>query len=162
MPAGFRRHLVGKTVINVFHCDITEIRFVGKLMTIRHFHKPTLIGCHLINTINLHRPLTPHILCHVIPTTGDRIVATASVTLLHHMYSTSLVSNQMIFCYYCATAVPCFDADGCVGYWNRQQDRHPACKNWVVGCWPGYLSGAKCSLAYGPTDATATHCLLFQ
>ena len=37
MPAGFRRHLVGKTFINVFHCDITEIRFVGKLMIIRTF-----------------------------------------------------------------------------------------------------------------------------
>jgi len=37
MPAGFRRHLVDKTVINVFHCDITKIRFVGKLMTIRTF-----------------------------------------------------------------------------------------------------------------------------
>ena len=35
MPAGFRRHLVGKTLINVFHCDITEIRFVGTLMIIR-------------------------------------------------------------------------------------------------------------------------------
>ena len=34
MPAGFRRHLVGKTLINVFHC---EIRFVGKLMIIRTF-----------------------------------------------------------------------------------------------------------------------------
>jgi len=32
MQTGFRRHLVGKTLINVFHCDITEIRFVGKLM----------------------------------------------------------------------------------------------------------------------------------
>ena len=32
MPAGFRRHLVGKTLINVFHCDIAEIRFVGKLV----------------------------------------------------------------------------------------------------------------------------------
>ena len=30
MPAGSRRHLVGKTLINVFHCDITEIRFVGR------------------------------------------------------------------------------------------------------------------------------------
>jgi len=35
-------------------------------------------------------------------------------------------------------------------------------KNWVVGCWHGYLSGAKCRLAYGPADATATHCLLLQ
>ena len=35
-------------------------------------------------------------------------------------------------------------------------------KNWVVGCWHGYLSGARCRLAYGPDDATATHCLLLQ
>ena len=34
-PAGFRRHLVGKALINVFlHCDIAEIRFVGKLAII--------------------------------------------------------------------------------------------------------------------------------
>jgi len=30
-------------------------------------------------------------------------------------------------------------------------------KIWVVGCWRGYLSGARCRLAYGPADATATH-----
>jgi len=30
------------------------------------------------------------------------------------------------------------------------------------GCWRGYLSGARCRLAYGPADATATHCLLLQ
>ena len=35
-------------------------------------------------------------------------------------------------------------------------------KNWVVGCWHGYLSGARCRLAYGPADATATHYLLLQ
>jgi len=29
-----------------------------------------------------------------------------------------------------------------------------------VGCWRGHLSGARCRLAYGPADATATHCLL--
>ena len=33
-------------------------------------------------------------------------------------------------------------------------------KNWVVGCWHVYLSGAMCRFAYGPADATATHCLL--
>jgi len=42
------------------------------------------------------------------------------------------------------------------------QEGHPACKNGVVGCWHGYLSGAMCMFAYGPADATATHCLLFQ
>jgi len=29
-------------------------------------------------------------------------------------------------------------------------------KNWVVGCWCGCLSGARCRLVYGPADATAT------
>ena len=33
-------------------------------------------------------------------------------------------------------------------------------KNWVVGCWHGYLSGARCRLAYGPADSN--HCLLLQ
>jgi len=37
MPAGFRRHLVRKTLRNVFHCDIAEIRFVGKLVIIQTF-----------------------------------------------------------------------------------------------------------------------------
>ena len=35
------------------------------------------------------------------------------------------------------------------------QEGHPACKKRVVGCWHGYLSGARCRLAYGPADATA-------
>jgi len=42
------------------------------------------------------------------------------------------------------------------------QEGHLACKNWVVGCWRGYLSGARCKFAYDPDDATATHCLLLQ
>jgi len=37
-----------------------------------------------------------------------------------------------------------------------RQEGHPACKNRVVGCWHGYLSGASCRLAYGQADATAT------
>ena len=35
-------------------------------------------------------------------------------------------------------------------------------KNWVVGCWRGCLSGARCRLEYGSADATATHRLLLQ
>jgi len=37
MPAGFRRHFVGKTLINVLHCDIAEVRFFGKLVIIWTF-----------------------------------------------------------------------------------------------------------------------------
>jgi len=33
-------------------------------------------------------------------------------------------------------------------------------KNWVVGCWHGYVSGSRCRFAYGPDDATVTHLLL--
>jgi len=43
-----------------------------------------------------------------------------------------------------------------------RQEGHPACKKRVVRCWRGYLSGTRCRLAYGPADATATHCLLLQ
>ena len=35
-------------------------------------------------------------------------------------------------------------------------------KTWVLGCWCGYMSGARWRLAYCPADATATHCLLLQ
>ena len=40
-------------------------------------------------------------------------------------------------------------------------------KNWVMWCWCGYLSGARCRLfAYGPADATASQnpivsCLIY-
>jgi len=43
-----------------------------------------------------------------------------------------------------------------------RQKGHPACKNWVFGCWRGILFGARCRLAYGPADATATHYFLLQ
>jgi len=37
------------------------------------------------------------------------------------------------------------------------QEEHPACKNWVMRCWHGYLSGVRCKwFAYGPADATVT------
>ena len=31
-----------------------------------------------------------------------------------------------------------------------------------MGCWRGYLSGARYRLAYGQADTTATHCLILQ
>ena len=43
-----------------------------------------------------------------------------------------------------------------------RQEGHPACKKLSGGCWHGYLSVARCRLAYSPADATTTHCLLLQ
>ena len=42
-----------------------------------------------------------------------------------------------------------------------RQEWHPAC-NKLSGGMLVWLSGMRCRLAYGPADATATHCLLLQ
>jgi len=47
-------------------------------------------------------------------------------------------------------------------YWLGGRKGIQPVKNWMVGCWRGYLSGARCRFAYGSADATATHCLLLQ
>ena len=44
----------------------------------------------------------------------------------------------------------------------RRQEGHPACRKLSGGCWRGYLSGARCRLAYGPAGSTATRCLLIS
>jgi len=37
------------------------------------------------------------------------------------------------------------------------QEERPACKNWVMRCWCGYVSGTRCRLfVYGPADATVS------
>jgi len=38
-----------------------------------------------------------------------------------------------------------------------RQEGHPACKK-LCGGMLAWLSGMRCRLAYGPADATATHC----
>ena len=43
-----------------------------------------------------------------------------------------------------------------------RQEGHPACKKLSGGVLVWFLPGARCRLAYGPADATATHCLLLQ
>ena len=67
------------------------------------------------------------------------------------------VAEEKVLC----TAVLCYAFSALTLLVGRQEG-HPACKNRVVRCWRGYLSGARCRLAYGPADATATHCLLLQ
>ena len=43
-----------------------------------------------------------------------------------------------------------------------RQEGHSASKKLSGGVLTGYLTGARRRLAYGPADATATHCLLLQ
>ena len=56
-----------------------------------------------------------------------------------------LLNGCCIFCSLSVARVT-FSALTLLAGW---QEGHPACKNWSVGCWHGYLSGARCRLAYG-------------
>ena len=50
----------------------------------------------------------------------------------------------------------------CFDCWLGDRKGIRPVKNRVVWCCCGCLSGARCRLAYGPADATATHCLLLH
>ena len=61
--------------------------------------------------------------------------------------SFAISSRYLVFFYFALSALTLL-----VG----RQEEHPACKNLVMRCWCGYLSGARCRLfAYGPADAAA-------
>jgi len=65
---------------------------------------------------------------------------------------------QLIVDYFlCSTGYPNVLAFSALTLLVGRQEGHPACKKLS-----GYLSGARCRLAYGPADGTATHCLLLQ
>ena len=68
MPAGFRCHLVGKTLRNVCYSAVTEICFVCRLAD--HVDIFWLDFC-FNNVVNLHL-LTPH--TKLYPQNGERIV----------------------------------------------------------------------------------------
>jgi len=61
MPAGFRRHLVGKVPRNVCYSDIDQIGFVSRprLIIIMDTSLNTLVEFYVNNTIN-RRPLLRH------------------------------------------------------------------------------------------------------
>jgi len=85
MPAGFCRHVVGKTLINVFHCDSAEIRFVGKIV-ITDISINQRIEFYLNNTI-IPRPLTPHITPRYTHKMANVYVVVDFVTSLHPTYN---------------------------------------------------------------------------
>jgi len=45
---------------------------------------------------------------------------------------------------------------------DGRQEGHPACKKLSVGVLVWLSVWARCRRAYGPTNASATHCLLLQ
>ena len=61
MPAGFRRHLVGKTLKNAGYYNTAEIRFIVKLVVVWAFLETDWFKFYVNNSINL-RLLAPHIM----------------------------------------------------------------------------------------------------
>ena len=43
-----------------------------------------------------------------------------------------------------------------------RQEGHPACKNWVMRCWRGYVSGARCRLACLFTFCLKNFCFFYN
>jgi len=85
MPAGFRRHLVGKTLRDNFHCDIAEIRFVDKLVIIQTFHKPA--DRMLFKQHDKSSPLNFTHYAKLYPQNGERIVTIDSLTSFYPMHT---------------------------------------------------------------------------
>jgi len=79
------------------------------------------------------------------------------LTVCWYSWSLCMVYGRYFLCLYSSSL-----AFSALTLLVGRQEGHPARKNWVVGYWRGYLSGERCRLAYGPADANATHCLLFQ
>ena len=70
------------------------------------------------------------------------------------MHETACVSCLTTLDCDCLIAVMSF---GALTLLVSLQEQRPSCKNWVIRCWCGYLSGARCRLfAYGPADAAAS------
>ena len=78
-----------------------------------------------------------------------------SQLLVHIWKNKSPVSSLCLDSYLSVKiAISCIVSKKLLVWW---QEEHPACKNWVVRYWRGYLSGARWKwFAYGPADATAT------
>jgi len=47
--------------------------------------------------------------------------------------------------------VPCLPSVLWCCWFGSRKGIEPV-KNWVVGCWRGYVSGSRCTCAYGPGD----------
>ena len=84
------------------------------------------------------------------------------ISLIRSLSTCTLILKCQCFTGCCAAILALVSASVLWRCWSGgRKDIRPV-KIWVVGCWHGYLSGARCRLACGPADATATHCLLLQ
>jgi len=101
------------------------------------------------------------------PSTHTNYKNHPNISILNPLWPGTLEKQSKVYVHgaLCYLSLKCSGATGVKVpsvLWCCWLGGRKACKNWVVGCWHGYLSGASCRLAYAPADATATHCLLLQ
>ena len=77
------------------------------------------------------------------------IIAQLALAMINHMIISCQQLPHVLICNYIIVGEKVFAFSALTLLVGRQEG-HPACKNWVVGCWCCYLSGARCRLAYGP------------
>ena len=78
-----------------------------------------------------------------------------AIYLLSNRWLTKKLQNCLHLCV--CLIVQCVDAFGWAA--GRASGLQKKLSGWY---WRGYLSRERCRFAYGPADATATHCLLLQ
>jgi len=101
----------------------------------------SIVRVHLHHVINAKQPQTLR----------------TSHTIQTESFWRPLLSTATIYIY-CYYLVGAFSALTLLVGWQEGQ---PACKK-LNGGMLAWLLGARCRFAYGPADATATHCLLLQ
>jgi len=111
-------------------------------------------------TVCYYRPLWSHCVCMCVNRNTSNSLLMNLELLLEQKFPSAKTSRKEVrlkFVYRGAvmpSVLWCCWLGGRKGIW--------LVKNWVVRCWHGYLSGARCRLAYGLADSTATRCLLLQ
>ena len=137
------------------------------------FYRPDVLPAAQTNLYNGHKnccsntiqvwPVEPAF-THVLTTNNSKNVSEE----LKYKYTLGLVDQKIWYrstgiAKHCSTPyLWSEDAFSALMLLVGRQEGHPACKKLSGGCWCGCLSGARCRLASGPADATATHCLLLQ
>ena len=140
-----RQLLIALNVLNVLHNSMNDIWLINVMLdavyaVINNIHRKKLVG-----------PMHPDPLPNKVDGSGPR----KTLTPLRHCHDLSISATRQCSRHFHLPSVlwRCWLGGG--------RGTRPV-KNRVVRCLCGYLSGARCRLAYDPADATATHCPLLQ
>ena len=124
-------------------------------------HVSVLTFCYLLHSVVMAKDLKTSKSRSDTPQQTQQQVTYLLISTTSRLRRVYLIYNVVVFSLLCLQCLKKYSQVSEVAFSTltllvERQGDHPDCKNWVIGCWCGYLSGASCRLfAYGPTDATA-------